>query len=669
MTALLDYVNPQQGSDSEFHYSTGNTLPLAGPPYAMTHWSIENRDDVRFFTPRSRCFHGIRATHQPSPWIGDYGTFLILPQTGPELLDPEARIGVYDPRRLRFTPAGFSLHLNRYRVDVDLAATARCAWLRFTFPAEVPKRIIFDLKCGRSELKQDGSHTFHGHTSNHNGGVPENFRFHFVAHCSAAVAKFHCGVLELPPETTVAELRIGTSFLSPGQAEQNLRELAATLEETAARTTASWEEKLAAIQVDADERTCRTLYTCLHRTMLFPREFHEFDGSGNPVHYSPYSGTARPGVLYADNGFWDTHRTVYPLLSLLDPARYGEILSGWLNAAREGGWFPRWSSPGYRSCMTGTHIDAVYADAAVKGIGGFDLAEAWRYLLKNAYEPVEPHGLFGRRNLAEYIRYGFVPDDQCEHAASRTMDYAANDFCLAQIAGILGDAVHCDDLLRRSRNYRNLWNPAAGILQGRRADGTFSALSPTDWNRTYIEGSSWQCGFAVPHDPEGLIGLFGGPAATVARLDRMQEAPPDFQTGAYGKEIHEMAEMALAGFGQYAHSNQPVHHVLWLYTLAGARGKAAAAIRRVTEELYTPDTLPGDEDNGEMSGWYVFAQMGFYPFCPGRPEYVLAAPQHPMQIRLGNGRMLELAPGSAGTARTISHSELLAGGKIQELHP
>lgn len=386
--------------------------------------------------------------------------------------------------------------------------------------------------------------------------MPENFRFHFVAHCSAAVAKFHCGVLELPPETTVAELRIGTSFLSPEQAERNLRELAATLEETAARTAASWEEKLAAIQVDADERTRRILYTCLHRTMLFPREFHEFDGSGNPVHYSPYSGTARPGVLYADNGFWDTHRTVYPLLSLLDPARYGEILSGWLNAAREGGWFPRWSSPGYRSCMTGTHIDAVYADAAVKGIGGFDLAEAWRYLLKNAYEPVEPHGLFGRRNLAEYIRYGFVPDDQCEHAASRTMDYAANDFCLAQIAGILGDAVHCDDLLRRSRNYRNLWNPAAGILQGRRADGTFSALSPTDWNRTYIEGSSWQCGFAVPHDPEGLIGLFGGPAATVARLDRMQEAPPDFQTGAYGKEIHEMAEMALAGFGQYAHSNQ-----------------------------------------------------------------------------------------------------------------
>lgn len=665
MNRLIDYVNPLQGSDSEFHYSTGNTSPLAGTPYAMTHWSIENRDDVRFFTPRSRNFLGVRATHQPSPWIGDYGTFLILPQTGPELPAPGDRSSVYDLRSLRFSPCGFSLYLNRYRTAVELAATGRCAHLRFTFPAGVPKRIIIDLKCSCSELVQDDVRKFHGWTSNNSGGVPENFRFHLVVHSSVPTVKFQCGVIELPPEATAAELRIGTSFLSPEQAERNLRELVGTLEETTARSAEAWEDKLGRIEIDADETTRRTFYTCLHRTMLFPREFHEYDDSGSPVHYSPYDGAVHPGVLYADNGFWDTHRTVYPLLSLLDPERYGDILAGWLNAAREGGWFPRWSSPGYRNCMTGTHIDAVYADAAVKGIGGFDLAEAYRYLLKNAFEPVEPHGLFGRRNLAEYLRCGFVPDDLCEHAASRTMDYAANDFCLAQIAAALNDRIRRDELLARSRNYRNLWNPAAGILQGRRADGSFPELSRISWDRTYIEGSSWQCGFAVPHDPEGLIGLVGGPTAMAARLDEMLAMPPDYEVDGYRKEIHEMAEMALAGFGQYAHSNQPVHHVLWLYTLSGERRKAAAAVRRVVHELYTPDTLPGDEDNGEMSAWYIFAVMGFYPFCPGRAEYVLSETLHPIRIRLGNGRELRLVPGMNGTGRTVPHATLMRGGTFR----
>ena len=658
---IADYVNLLQGTDSCIHFSTGNTLPLVAAPYGMNHWTVENADDPWFFSPCSRNFRGIRCTHQPSPWIQDYGTFSVIPQTGNRLCAPEARSGVYSPESMKFSPAGFSLNFARFQIGIELAATSRAAFLRFTFPGnQLARRLIFDLKDPLGNWKACSDRLFAGTAGNHHGGVPENFRCHIAAELSCPadfIGENGIISLELSGPDRVVELRLATSFISEEQAFHNLGELCESLEDTRGKTALLWEEKLTRIRPECDAEQLRTFYSCFYRTMLFPREFHEFSADGSMIHYSPYDGKIHAGPLYADNGFWDTHRTVYPLLSILDPSRYGQILAGWLNAAREGGWFPRWSSPGYRSCMTGTHIDAVFADAAVKGIGGFDLAEAYSFLLKNAYEPVGEEGLWGRRALTDYLTLGFVPDDRCEHAAARTMDYAANDFALARIAAILGDEQRRRDLLRRSGNYRNLWNPAAGILQGRNADGSFPVIDPVDWNRTYIEGSSWQCGMAVPHDPAGLIALFGGPEATAAWLDAMLAAPPEFKVGAYGKEIHEMAEMALAGFGQYAHSNQPVHHLLWLYTLCGRRARGAEIIRRVAETLYTPDSLPGDEDNGEMSAWYIFATLGFYPFSPGRAHYVLSEPLCPVELTLFNGRIRRLFPG-VFRGEWLSHREL-----------
>ena len=319
--------------------------------------------------------------------------------------------------------------------------------------------------------------------------------------------------------------------------------------------------------------------------------------------------------------------TVYPLLALLDPERLAEIVEGWVQAYREGGWFPKWTSPGYRACMIGTHLDAVIADAVARGITGFDLETAYEAMVKNATQVGDDEGNYGRRGIEAFATLGWVPHDEVEHAAARTQDFAYNDFCVAQVARALGREEEYRRYRERAFYYRNKFNRKTGFMQGRLRDGSWD--TPFDefgWGGAYIEGSAWQCTWAVPHDAAGLIELFGGAEATVAKLDRMLELPPRFEVGSYNFEIHEMTEMAAVNFGQYAHSNQPVHHVLYLYTFAGAAHKTQYWVRRVLEELYSPQAFCGDEDNGEMAAWYVFSALGFYPFCPGHPSYVLGSP-------------------------------------------
>ncbi len=679
--ALTSLVNLRQGTDSTLYFSTGNTLPLVARPFGTHHWTIRTEEDAtRFFLPSSRSFRALRLTHQPSPWIGDYGALELIPQCGEKMPGARGRSSCFRPETLELLPHRMTVQLDRYRTKLEFTPTERAGLLRLRFPAGVAKRLIVGLA---DELHRIDPCRACGVARNHTGDVPANFGLHFSLEFSVPV----CGetvqdgvtAFEFPTDCTELTVRIGASFLDAAQAWRNAaQELRDDSFETVANHgRAVWEEALSRLSVSgvtAEDK--RTFYSCFYRTLLFPREFHEYAADGSMIHYSPYDGKVYPGPLYADNGFWDTHRTVYPLFSLLFPERYGQILAGWLNAAREGGWFPRWSSPGYRCCMTGTHIDAVVADAAVKGISGFDLNEAYRYLLKDGETPVDGHGLFGRRSLLDYLKLGFVPDDRCEHAAARTMDYAANDFAISQVAGVLGDVERQRRYRQRSASYRNLFNPVTGVLQGRRSDGSFSPdFNPVEWSRTYIEGSSWQCGFAVPHDPLGLIELFGGNDAMIERLNQLLAAPPDFDVGAYNGEIHEMVEMAAADFGQYAQSNQPSHHILWFYTLAGRRDLAAAAVGRVVRELYSPERFPGDEDNGEMAAWYLFAVAGFYPFCPGKAEYVASAPlAAEVRFTLPGDRKLVVRHSADGIARfdgrpvdekALPHALLAQGGVLE----
>ncbi|MBT6145058.1 MAG: glycoside hydrolase family 92 protein [Gemmatimonadetes bacterium] len=488
-----------------------------------------------------------------------------------------------------------------------------------------------------------------GYTRGNSGGVPSGFACYIYAEVDVPVSSsclfvdgdIYQGDGEADRVGVALDLarggevnfRVATSFISVEQAKQNFdREVGGrSFEALTAANEAVWEERLGRIEIDgATDIQRQTFYSCLYRTQLFPRIWHEPDYSGNPIHYSPYDGQLHKGVLYADNGFWDTHRTVYSLLSIIDPPRLSEMVEGWTNAAKEGGWFPKWSSPGYRACMIGTHLDAVVADAYVKGCRDFDVESAYAAMLRDATQIGNAEGSFGRTGIEAYDDLGFVPADEFEHAASRTMDHAYTDFCVAQVASGLAREQDARRFYDRAMNYQNTFDTHTGFARGRNRDTSF--VEPFDefaWGGAYIEGSAWQCTWAVPHDPRGLAELLGGRDKAIAKLDRMFLLPPVFDVGTYHREIHEMTEMAAIDFGQYAHSNQPVHHVLYLYAALGKPSRTQYWVRRVLHELYTPgpgDGFAGDEDNGEMTAWYVFGALGLYPLCPGHPSYTLGAP-------------------------------------------
>jgi predicted alpha-1,2-mannosidase len=648
MDRLTDYANPEQGSDSVHAFSNGNTSPWIAAPFGMTHWAPQTEEGPRFYKSTARQLQGVRATHQPSPWIGDYGHFLVMPQVGPKLFSVGRRSSVFKRNDTVIKPHLFETYLGRYQTGLSMTATERCAAFRFRFPTDQAGRIILEGIKGLSWFQVEGNRIT-GVTRGNNGGVPDGFGCYVYGEIDGEVSGStlfagddvyskqeegeRVGIaIDLAAGGEVV-FRIATSFISVDQAKRNFdHEVAGqSFDALVDKNWAVWEERLGRIAIEgATDRQKRIFYSCLYRTQLFPRIWHEPDESGNPIHYSPYDGQVHQGVLYADNGFWDTHRTVYSLLSILDPDRLSEIVEGWTNAAKEGGWFPKWSSPGYRACMIGTHLDAVVADAYVKGCRDFDVEAAYQAMVRDATEVGNDSGSFGRAGIEAFDEMGFVPSDQFEHAASRTMDHAYTDFCVAQVAKGLGREEEAQRFYDRALNYRNTFDTTTGFARGRRADGSFDPeFSEFAWGGAYIEGSAWQCTWAVPHDPVGMAELMGGREAFLGKLDRMFELPAAFEVGSYGREIHEMTEMAAVDFGQYAHSNQPVHHVLYLYTAMGMPSRTQYWVRRVLNELYgegPTNGFAGDEDNGEMTAWYVFGALGFYPLCPGHPTYAIGAP-------------------------------------------
>ncbi len=700
---LVRYVNPLQGTDSHPGFSRGNTLPLVALPFGMAHWSAQTAEGPWFFSPQSRKLQGVRLTHQPSPWMGDYGAATFLPQSGERRLSAHRRGTAYSPEAATFSPARFAAELPASGVELEIAPTERGAIFRFAFPPGESARLLLDPAAGESSfrVRPDGK-TIEGYTRGNNGGVPEGYALWIVAELSVPVVSWTRFAGDLPSEAEAGErlglcaelgpapegpveLRVATSFIDLEGAERNLRlELAGTFEEVHAAAEGAWEDVLGAIRVEGDERAKATFYSCLYRTRLFPRIWHEPGEDGEPRHRSPYDGGVHPGVLYTDNGFWDTYRTEYPLLALVAPNRLGEILRGWTNALKEGGWFPQWATPGYRACMVGTHIDAVMADAIARGVTDFDVAAAADGLLRHAYEPGDPDGAWGRIGIEDYKALGWVAADRHHESVARSLDYAYDDWCIAGVLRHLGRSDEADALLARAANYRHLYDPAVGFMRGRNADGTW--LEPWRefrWGDPYTEGGPWQSLWAVPHDPAGLAGLLGGEnggeEALVAKLDAMLACPPRVEVGAYGFEIHEMTEMVCAdpprpgegraqgeGFGQYAHSNQPVHHALYLYAAMGRPWRTQREVRRVLDRLYTPDDLPGDEDNGEMGAWYVLSALGLFPACPGKAEWTLASPLFPRAVvRLENGGELVIEAPATSPENVYVRSVTLNGAPIE----
>lgn len=692
-TDPVSLVNLLQGTNSTPTFSRGNTLPIAAQPFGMTHWTLQsNADTPWIFHPAERRIQGLRCTHQLSPWLSDYGHATFLPFCGE--IDPTSagRASSYRPEEAILAPHSLRLHLARYGADVELIPTERCALMTATFSKPDAAGILFDIPSDSlSNIQQDAASRTISFTSNANaGGTPKGFATYYVLRFatpwkSVDVTHSHnhtVGLVRFSSDAKSLEVRIATSFISFEQAQRNLNNELNAYSSDALRQQGKevWNKHLLRIKIEGGSLAQRkTFYSCLYRTLLFPRIWHEPDDTGAMQHRSPYTGAVSQGVMYADHGYWDVYRAWYPLMTILFPERLGEILQAWVNSYKEGGWLPQFPCPGYRACMTGSLIDSVFGDAAAKGIEGFDIATAYEGLKKHATQPGNPDAGYGRRGIEDYLRYNYCPADRVAQSVAETVDAAYGDFCIAQVAKTLGHQTDYAMFMERSENWHHLFDPQTGFLRGKKSDGAWlEPFNPITWGDPYVEGSAWQHRWDVPHNFPALMESLGGTAQTVSALEAMLTTPPDFNVGVYGQEIHEMSEMAAVPFGQYAQSNQPVHHVLYLFAVAGRPDRTRYWTQKVMQELYSPENFPGDEDTGSMGAWFIFSSLGFYPTCPGKPEYVLGASFFPRAIvELPNGKTLTIERaasteentvalnGKRLTQSTISHTTILAGGHLR----
>jgi len=625
--SLVTKVNILQGTRSERDFSTGNTLPLIARPWGMHHWSLQTLQSPWMFHPGHRKLQGVRLTHQPSPWMNDYGNILVAPFTGPLFQEIDHQASAYRLEEAVLHPHYFKAELLRHRIEIEMAPTERGAIFRFRRTGPEALRVRFFFDAAHEWAATENPKRYQGVSRNYVDGVAGDFGLRFATEFDSppqncVAAKNGC-VFEFGDEVECLEMRLAGSFISTEQAGSTLDQelIGRSLEIVAGEGERIWNDLLGCVTYSPrnEEQGC-LFYSCLYRCLLFPRFLHEQTPDGRVVHYSPYDGGTHEGVLCADTGFWDTYRTLFPLLALYYPETLRRMLDGWLSACREAGWSPKWPSPGPRDCMIGTHFNVIVADAVAHGIVDWNVEEAFTYLWKDATVPSDDPR-YGRAGLEDYLRLGYVPADKYHHSASATLDYSFDDFCIGKVARFLGKDKEAEEMGRRAGNYRNVFDASVGFMRGRNADGSWrEPFDEFEWGGPFIEGSAWQHTFNVPHDPAGLAALFGGNDALCRKLDAMFAAPRHFTVGDYPCEIHEMTEMAMADFGQYAHSNQPVHQFLSLYAHAGQPEKAAYWIHRVANELYSVDGFAGDEDNGEMAAWYVFACLGRFPTCPGTSD-------------------------------------------------
>jgi predicted alpha-1,2-mannosidase len=679
-TDLTRLVNVLHGTDSTMAFSRGNTLPIVALPFGMAHWTLQTSHETPwFFNPHDVRMEGIRCTHQFSPWVDDYGNATFLPFLGSPNPDPGARASSYRPAELHLSPQYMKVRLTRYRCTLELTPTERCAILRVTFDDSGAAGLFIDLSVLESEMTNSSGRTVEVLTRANKGGVPKNFATYYRVESDdvdveTKVSELHdrrVVALHFKAEAGVPlTFRIGTSFLSSEQASRNIRlELARrSFDEVRASSGETWESWLGRVRIQgATESQQRTFYSCLYRALLFPRMWHEPDETGKMIHFSPYNGTVSKGVMYADHGYWDDYKAWYPMMTLLYPERLGEILQAWVNAYHEGGWFPQFPCPGYRACMTGSLIDSVFGDAFAKGITGFDREAAYAGLKKHATQVGNPAAGYGRQGIEEYLKRGWVPSDVVGDGAVETLDSAYGDFCIAQVARSLGKTEDANMFEQRSKGWRALFDHDALFTRGKLSNGNWlEPFDPYSWGGTYVEGAAWQYRFSPPHDTEFLIEAMGGKEAFVKQVEGMLLQSPKFNVGSYGQEIHEMSEMAAVDFGQYAHSNQPVHHILYLLSVAGRRDRTKYWVHRVLGELYSPDIFPGDEDTGSMSAWYILGCLGIFSPCPGRSDWTLGSPLFPKaSITFPDGRTIQIESRNSSATVGAVHGVTVNGKPLE----
>lgn len=630
MKPLLETIDTRFGTASKHAFSRGNTLPYTGVPFGMNYFVPQTSDQegAWFFDPHLPIFQGIRLTHQPSPWIGDYSWLLLTPVTGQLGGDSLFhRQSSYDRDKASFQPHYLKIFSLRYQIETQLTPTCYGASIRFKqkqgkalslYLHAADELTVEQIDKRTLSLRQEGKTE-----------TTKNPLILFTA------LQMNTDILAITQEegdwridlaSSQAEIQLATSFISPSQALLNLPQK--DFDSCKANAKADWENLLHRFDIMETGEADRAFFDhCLYRLFLFPQTFYELNESGQAIHMDLTTSTVKPGVLFSNNGFWDTFRTTFPLFALIIPEHYRLFLEGFLNSYRDTGFLPKWLAPDERGMMPGTLLDGIIADSACKDMAP-DLEEELLQTMLETATKSDPLGINGRHGLAQYQELGYLSTDHNE-SVSHTLDYAYSDFCIANCAEKLGQNDIAETYRTSSQNYRHLFDAETGYMRARDSQGNFRPdFSPYSWGRDYAECSAIQATLGVLHDIPGLIQLIGGKEAFSNYLLKACQDAPLFETTGYGYEIHEMSEMATAPFGQLAISNQPSFHIPYLFRYSDYTDYTALLIKTLRQKAFHPswEAYPGDEDNGSLSAWYIWSVLGFYPTCPGKPSYDLGIP-------------------------------------------
>ena len=639
-THYLDYVNIQQGTDSTWRFSRGNTLPLTQRPYAMAAFAPQTRGmETWWYSPHERVVEGIRLTHQPSPWINDYGCMMFTPQTDAwQDKFYEAWTGMR-PQDTVLRPDYLKLGFARCCCTAELTPMKRGASVRVRYENDWPACVSFYNMKGNGGFEADAEKgELRGWTDGYAQGKAENFKMYLVvlpkgswadwSACRTGCQGENLAFAHLAAKagTETAEFVLGISYISFDYARRHAMEgMDKTLEELRSEVTAEWENHLGTVAIEADHEEMKTFYSCMYRTGLFPHAAFELDEAGEPVHYSPYLGTVEKGVRYIGHGFWDTYRTLLPMFSLTNKKLYRDMVLSALSDYREGGWLPRWLAPGEVGCMPSTLIDSFLGQAATAGLVEKEVLEQVLEAMLHHANVAAPEKRFGRTGIREYVEMGYVPCDKYHQSVNLTQDFAFGDYCIAKVAQVLGKTELAEEYFARSKYYKALLDPETRFMRPKNTDGSFKeGFDPLAWDNDYTESSAWQATFAVPHDLKGLAECMGGDDKLLQQLDALFAEKGMGKVGNRGFEIHEMTELNAEDFGQCAINNQPSFHIPYIYALFGQPEKTIHWVDRMCNEEFraTPDGFPGDEDNGAMASWYVLSRLGMYPMCPADNTWV-----------------------------------------------
>lgn len=707
----IDFVSTLVGTQSTYFLSSGNTYPAIALPWGMNFWSPQTgkMGDGWMYSYTAEKLRGIKQTHQPSPWMNDYGQFSIMAMVDNKTFDQDKRSSYFSHKAEVAKPHYYSVYLADYDTKVELTPTERASYFRFTFPKTNNAYVLIDAFDKGSYVEViPKEQKIIGYSTKNSGGVPENFKNYFVMSFDrpfANVSTFadsvltdgrymvkadHVGAIVGFQNANAGDqllMKAASSFISPEQALQNLKELdGVSFDEQVQKGEDIWNKELGKIEIDGgDIDQIRTFYSSLYRSLLFPRMFYEINEKGEVVHYSPYNGKVLPGYMFTDTGFWDTFRALFPFLNLMYPEVNEKMQEGLANAYREGGWLPEWASPGYRNIMVGNNSASVVADAWIKGVRSKDIETLYEAVLKGANH-AGPMTAVGRAGAEYYNELGYVPYDvKINENAARSLEYAYDDFSIYQLAKALNKPQSDKDFYKkRAYNYQKLFDPSTGLMRGKNKDGSWSTpFNPFKWGDAFTEGNSWHYSWSVFQDIEGLAKLLGGHKAMEIKLDSVFTLPPIFDDSYYGFPIHEIREMQIANMGQYAHGNQPIQHMIYLYNHVSAPWKAQYWIRETMNRMYSanPDGYCGDEDNGQTSAWYVFSALGFYPVTPATDEYVIGSPVFDkVTLHLSNGKNVQIETknnsdknryiqnmkwnGKNYSKNFINHIELLKGANL-----